>query len=147
MRIAQELDQHYIAIKGAHKGGHIYWANSAQAVTTSNTKMKAVLTLSPVDYKCGVKMVRGTGEINPADTCGALQNDDGLFREILYFNPGPGDALDELPFYDRPMKSGEKHQFFLIQERKCQQMAILAMKPCIMPIKRFFHIAKGVLTS
>ncbi len=111
LKMAQALDQHCIAIKGAHKGGHIYWANSAQAVTTSNTKMKTVLTLSPVDYKCGVKLVRSTGEIKPADTYGALQNDDGSFREILYFNPGPGDTLDELPFYDRPMQSGEKHQF------------------------------------
>ena len=111
LRMAQELDQHCIAIKGAHKGGHIYWANSAQAVTTSNTKMKTVLTLSPVDYKCGIKLIKSTGVIQPGDSYGALQNDDGSFREVLYFNPGPGDTLDELPFYDRPMKSGEKHQF------------------------------------
>ena len=116
LKMAQALDQHCIAIKGAHKGGHIYWANATQGVVTSNTKMKTVLTLSPVDYKCGVKMIRSSGVIKPGDSYGALQNDDGSFREVLYFNPCPGGTLDELPFYDRPMKSGEKHQFLGMAE-------------------------------
>jgi len=111
LKMAQALDQHCIAIKGAHKGGHIYWANATQGVVTSNSIKKTVLTLSPVDYKCGIKLIKSTGVIKLADTYGALQNDDGSFREVLYFNPGPGDTLDELPFYDRPMQSGEKHQF------------------------------------
>lgn len=116
LKMAQALDQHCIAIKGAHKGGHIYWANATQGVVTSNTKKKTVLTLSPVDYKCGVKMIRSTGVIKPGDSYGALQNDDGSFREVLYFNPGEGGILDELPFYDTPLQSGEKHQFLGMAE-------------------------------
>lgn len=116
LEIAKAQDQHCVAIKGAHKGGHIYWANTTQAVTTSNTKIKTVLTLSPVDYKCGVKMVKSSGEIKPADTYGALQNDDGSFREVLWYNPGPGNTLDEMPFYDRPLRTGEKCQFLGMKE-------------------------------
>ena len=61
-------------------------------------------------------MIRSSGVIKPGDSYGALQNDDGSFREVLYFNPCPGGTLDELPFYDRPMKSGEKHQFLGMAE-------------------------------
>lgn len=116
LKIVQSLNQHCIVIKGAHKGGHIYWANRTQAVTTSNNKLKTVLTFYPVDYKCGVKLVKSTGEIKPADTYGALQNDDGSFREVLYFNPADDGSLDELPFYDRPLQSGEKHNFLGMKE-------------------------------
>lgn len=116
LKIVQALNQHCVAIKGAHKGGHIYWANRTQAVTTSNNKLKTVLTFYPVDYKCGVKLVKSTGEIKPADTYGALQNDDGSFREVLYFNPNEDGTLDECPFYDRPLQSGEKHNFLGMKE-------------------------------
>ncbi len=116
LKIVQSLNQHCIVIKGAHKGGHIYWANTTQAVTTSNNKLKTLLTLYPVDYKCGVKLVKSTGEIKPADTYGALQNDDGSFREVLYFNPNEDGTLDECPFYDRPLQSGEKHNFLGMKE-------------------------------
>lgn len=132
LEIAKALNQHCIAIKGAHKGGHIYWANATQAVTTSNTKMKTVLTLSPVDYKCGVKMVRSTGEIKPADTYGALQNDDGTFREVLYFNPAENGSLDELPFYDRPLSSGDKYQFLGMKEGDGRQEGIFSY---MIPVK------------
>lgn len=144
LKMAQALDQHCIAIKGAHKGGHIYWANCTQAVTTSNTKMKTVLTLAPVDYKCGVKMVKHTGEIKLADTYGALQNDDGTFREVLYFNPGPGDNLDELPFYDRPLQSGEKHQFLGMADGEGRQEGLFTF---MIPMKEagftYEHSSRG----
>lgn len=105
LRIAEALQQHCIAIKSPHKGGHIYWANKTQTVKTSNSRNKTVLTLAPVDYKCGIKQVKSTGEIKAADNYGTLSEEDKSFREIVYCNLDENGGLDEVPFYDLPLDS------------------------------------------
>lgn len=105
LRIAEALGQHCIAIRSPSKGGHIYWANKTQTVKTSNSRNKTVLTLSPVDYKCGIKQVKSTGEIKAADNYGTLSEEDKSFREIVYCNLDENGGLDEVPFYDLPLDS------------------------------------------
>ena len=78
-------------------------------------------------------MIQSTGEIKQGDSYGALQNDEGTFREVLYFNPGPGDTLDELPFYDRPMQSGEKHQFLGMRDGDGRQEGLFTF---MIPMKQ-----------
>ena len=106
MEIAKALKQHCIAIKSPHKGGHIYWFNTNQTIKTSNTGNKTLLSLSPVDYKCGIKKVKSTGEIKAADNYGCLSNPDRTFREVVYCSLNESGGLDEVPFYDLPIKSG-----------------------------------------
>lgn len=105
LRIAEALEQHCIAIKSPHKGGHIYWYNRNQTIKTSNSGNKTVLTLSPVDYKCGIKQVKSTGEIKAADNYGCLSKPDRSFREVVYCNLNEDGGLDEVPFFDLPLKS------------------------------------------
>ena len=105
LRIAEALQQHCIAIKSPNKGGHIYWFNKSQAVKTSNSGNRTVLSLSPVDYKCGIKQVKSTGEIKAADNYGCLSKPDRSFREVVYCNLNESGGLDEVPFFDLPLKS------------------------------------------
>lgn len=105
VNIAAALQQHCIAIKSPNKGGHIYWFNRKQAVKVSNSGNKTVLTLSPVDYKCGIRQVKSTGEIKAADNYGCLSKPDKTFREVVYCNVTESGELDEVPFYDLPLKS------------------------------------------
>lgn len=105
LRIAEALRQHCIAIKSPNKGGHIYWYNKSQAVKTSNSGNRTVLSLSPVDYKCGIKQVKSTGEIKAADNYGCLSKPDRSFREVVYCNLNESGGLDEVPFFDLPLKS------------------------------------------
>ena len=109
--IVKALEQSCIVIKSPHKGGHIYWFNRNHSYTVSNSINKTILTLSPVDYKCGIKIVKSTGEIKDSDCYGCLSNDDKTLRKILYIKINDDNTLDELPFYDLPMKSGIKHNF------------------------------------
>lgn len=105
VRIAEALKQHCIAIKSPNKGGHIYWFNENQSVKVSNTGNKTVLTLSPVDYKAGIKLIRSTGEVKASDNYGCLSKPDRSFREIVYCHISETGALDEVPFYDLPLKT------------------------------------------
>ena len=105
VKIAKELGQHCIAIKSPNRGGHIYWGNRFQSVKVNNNGNKTLLTLSPVDYKCGIKLVKSTGEIKEADCYGTLSNSDRTFREILYCSLNDSGELDEIPFYDLPIKA------------------------------------------
>ena len=111
VKIAEALKQNCIAIKSPNKGGHIYWFNKNQAVKVSNSGNKTVLTLSPVDYKCGIKLVKSTGAIKAADNYGCLSKPDKSFREVVYCSFTDAGELDELPFYDLPIKAGVKHDF------------------------------------
>lgn len=111
VKIAAELKQHCIAIKSPNKGGHIYWFNKNQTVKVSNSGNKTLLTLSPVDYKCGIKQVKSTGEIKAADNYGCLSKPDRTFREVVYCSITESGELDEIPFFDLPLKSGAKHSF------------------------------------
>lgn len=104
LELAKKLNQHCIAIKGAHKGGHIYFFNVNQSYKSSNNKNTTVLSFYPVDYKCGIKLVKSTGEIKASDSYGALSKDDKTLREILYCNIKKDGTLDEIPFYDLPLK-------------------------------------------
>ena len=100
LRIAEALQQHCIAIKSPNKGGHIYWANERQTVKTSNSGNRTVLTLYPVDYKCGIKQVKSTGEVKASDNYGCLSKEDRTLREVVYCNLDENGGLDEVPFYD-----------------------------------------------
>ena len=113
VQIAKDNEEHCIAIKspGGPDRGHIYYFDHQQRLLVGNTKMKTVLTLFPIDYKCGQKIVKSTGEIKTADSAGALSKPDGTFRDVVYFNPKDNQTLDEVPFYHLPMKSGTKHDF------------------------------------
>ena len=113
VQIAKDNEEHCIAIKspGGPDRGHIYYFDYQQRLLVGNTKMKTVLTLFPIDYKCGQKVIKSTGEVKATDSAGALSKPDGTFRDIAYFNPKEDQTLDEVPFYHLPMKSGTKHDF------------------------------------
>jgi len=105
LQLVKESGDHCVVIKSAHKGGHFYWFNSNHAIKTNNNKNVTVLTFAPVDYKCGIKVIKSTGEIKDADLYGALCMDDGSPREIVYCNIHDDYTLDEIPFYDLPIKT------------------------------------------
>lgn len=111
LRIAKALKQRCIAVKSPNKGGHFYWFNTERRPIRNNSGNKTMLTLCPVDYKSGIKEVQSTGEIKKAKCATSLSKEDGTLREVLYANVGEGDTLDEIPFYDFPLKSGAKHDF------------------------------------
>lgn len=105
LSIAESLQQNCIAIKSQNKGGHIYWFNRTHSVKTSNSGNRTVLSLAPVDYKCGIKQVKSTGEIKSADNYGCLSKQDRTFREVVYCKLDENGGLDEIPFYDLPLKT------------------------------------------
>ena len=111
LRIAKALKQCCIVIKSPNKGGHFYWFNSDRQPIKNNSGNKTVLTLHPVDYKSGIRQIASTGEIKPAKCATSLSKEDGTLREVLYSNVKDGGLLDEIPFYDLPLKSGVKHDF------------------------------------
>lgn len=111
LRIAKALKQCCIVIKSPNKGGHFYWFNSGRQPIKNNSGNKTVLTLHPVDYKSGIRQIVSTGEIKPAKCATSLSKEDGTLREVLYANVKDGGLLDEIPFYDLPLKSGVKHDF------------------------------------
>lgn len=100
VKIARALGQNCVAIKSQNRGGHIYWMNKQRQIITSNNHNKTFLTLYPVDYKCGVKLIRSTGEIKEADNVGCISMEDKSLREVVYFQTNEDGGLDELPFYD-----------------------------------------------
>lgn len=111
LKIAKALKQCCIVIKSPNKGGHFYWFNSDRQPIKNNSGNKTVLTLHPVDYKSGIRQIASTGEIKPAKCATSLSKEDGTLREVLYANVKDGGLLDEIPFYDLPLKSGVKHDF------------------------------------
>jgi len=119
--IAKASNQHCIVIKSPNKGGHFYWFNRKQSINISNSGNKTVLTLSPIDYKCGIRVVKSTGEVKEADNYGCLSKTDKSFREVVYCNIYDDLGLDEIPFYDLPMKSGTKHNFLGMAEGDSRQ--------------------------
>lgn len=111
LKIAEALKQHCIAVKSPNKGGHFYWFNTKRYPIKNNSGNKTMLTLCPVDYKSGIREIQSTGEIKKAKCATSLSKEDGTLREVLYANIGEGNTLDEIPFYDFPLKSGVKHDF------------------------------------
>lgn len=110
VNMAKALKQHCIAIKGMNKGGHIYWFNKERKITKSNTANRTLLSITKVDYKCGIKVIASTGEIKPSKAAGCLsleKDDDNTkrapFREVVYCNLTRERELDEIPFYDLPL--------------------------------------------
>jgi putative DNA primase/helicase len=116
LNIAKALNQHCIVIKSPNKGGHFFWFNVGKQPIKNNSGNKTVLTLNPVDYKTGIRRVESTGEIKKAKCAASLSKEDGSLREILYANIKDGETLDEVPFYDLPLKSGSKHDFLNMGE-------------------------------
>lgn len=111
LNIAKAQQQHCIVIKSPNKGGHFFWFNTQNQLIKNNSGNKTLLTLSPVDYKTGIKKVESTGEIKKAKCAASLSKEDGSLREVLYANVKEDGTLDEIPFYDFPLKSGTKHDF------------------------------------
>lgn len=69
-----------------------------------------------VDYKCGIRLIESSGEIKAAKNCASLSKEDGSLREVLYAEFTAANELDEIPFYDLPLKSGVKHDFLNMSE-------------------------------
>lgn len=116
LKIAKEQRQNCIVIKSPNKGGHFYWFNRQQIPIKSNSGNKTVLTLSPVDYKAGIRKVENTGEVKRAKCAGSLSTESGELREILYCSIKEDNTLDEIPFYDLPLNSGDKFTFLNMGE-------------------------------
>ncbi len=116
LNIAKALKQHCIVIKSPNKGGHFYWFNREMQPIKNNSGNKTLLTLYPVDYKTGIRRIESTGEIKKAKCAASLSKEDGSLREILYANIREDGTLDEVPFYDLPLKSGAKHEFLNMGE-------------------------------
>lgn len=116
LKIAKAQNQHCIVIKSPNKGGHFFWFNTQKQLIKNNSGNKTLLTLSPVDYKTGIKRVESTGEIKKAKCAASLSKEDGSLREVVYANVKDGETLDEVPFYDLPLKSGSKHNFLNMGE-------------------------------
>lgn len=114
VKIAQSKGEHFIAIKGAHKGGHLYYYNNTHSITKASNHNETALSLYPADYKLGCKKVKD--EYKPSDSYAALSNDDGSDREVICFNPSDDGTLDEIPFYHRPIKSAAEHKFLGMDE-------------------------------
>lgn len=108
LRITEAKQEHCIVIRSENRGGHFYWYNQQLKITGSTVHNKTALTLEPVDYKCGFRKVKSTGEIKEADTYGALSMKDRTFREVVYCNPTETMELDEVPFYDLPVQTWGK---------------------------------------
>ena len=115
LKIAKALKQHCIVIKSPNRGGHFYWFNQQQIPLNLN-KQKTLLTLSPVDYKTGIKKIKSTGEIKEANCAGSISNPDGTLREVVYCNIKEDGTLDDIPFYDLILNSGEKFDFLNMGE-------------------------------
>lgn len=111
LNIAKAQKQHCIVIKSPNKGGHFFWFNTQNQLIKNNSGNKTLLTLSPVDYKTGIKKVESTGEIKKAKCAASLSKEDGSLREVLYANIKEDRTLDEIPFYDLPLKGNVKHDF------------------------------------
>lgn len=111
LKIAKALKESCIVIRSANKGGHFYWFNLERNPVKSNSGNKTLLTLYPVDYKSGIRRIVSTGEIKAAKCATSLSKMDGTWRDVLYANIKEGNSLDEIPFYDLPLKSGAKHDF------------------------------------
>lgn len=116
LKIAKAKNQHCIVIKSPNKGGHFFWFNTQKQLIKNNSGNKTLLTLSPVDYKTGIRRVESTGEIKKAKCAASLSKEDGSLREVVYANVKDGETLDEVPFYDLPLKSGSKHDFLNMGE-------------------------------
>lgn len=146
VQIAKDNEEHCIAIQspGGPDRGHIYYFDRQQRLLVGNTKMKTVLTFSPVDYKCGQKAVKSTGEIKAADSAGALSTPDGTFRNIVFFNPKDDQTLDEVPFYHLPIKSGEKFDFQGMKEGDGRQDGLFTYMG---PMKRAGYSYDEYLTA
>lgn len=111
VKIAVAKKEHCVAIKSPNRGGHFYFNNTGFSVSQSVPHRKTLLTLNPTDYKPGIKVVKSTGEIKEAKNFGSVSMPDGSFREIVYANFKEDGTLDEIPFYDLPLKSNAKHDF------------------------------------
>lgn len=116
LKMAKELKQHCVVIRSPNKGGHFFWYNNQKQPIKSNSGNKTVLTLHPVDYKCGIRLIESSGEIKAAKNCASLSKEDGSLREVLYAEFTAANELDEIPFYDLPLKSGVKHDFLNMSE-------------------------------
>lgn len=111
LKIAKETGEHCIVIRSTNRGGHFFWFNRDQKITVSNSHNKTGLTLYPVDYKAGIRKVKSTGEVKKATCAACLSHPDGKRREIIYANVKDDGTLDEIPFYDLPLKSGDEFRF------------------------------------
>lgn len=111
LEIAKARKEHCAVIRSQEKGGHFYFFDNQHLVQTGNNSNKTFLTLSPVDYKLGYKIIKSTGEIKDSASYGALFKPDGTLREVVYCNILDDNTLDEIPFYDLRITAPEKYDF------------------------------------
>lgn len=111
LKIAIARKEHCVVIKSPNRGGHFYYDNVNRIISKSVDHKKTLLTLHPTDYKPGIKLVESSGEIKAAKNCGCISMPDGSMRKILYANIREDGTLDEIPFYDVPLKSEVKYEF------------------------------------
>lgn len=123
LKISISLKECCVAVRSPNKGGHFWW-NAPQEPPKSNSGNKNVLTLFPVDYKSGIRKVESTGELKPAKCAESLSCEDGSLREVVYCNFKDDWQLDEVPFYDLPMKTKSKHEFLGMEEGDGRQDAL-----------------------
>ena len=133
LQIARKRQEHCIVIRSQGRGGHFYWFDTLHAVQLSNNKNKTLLTLYPVDYKCGYKIIKSTGENKEADNYGCLSKEDRSLREIVYCNIREDNTLDEIPFYDLRLKSDEKFDFLGMVEGDSRQENLYSY---MIPVKK-----------
>lgn len=145
LRISKAKQEHCIVIRSENRGGHFYWFNRQKKVTGSTTHNKTALTLDPVDYKCGFRTVKSTGETKEADTYGALSMKDRTFREVVYCNPTAAGELDEVPFYDLPVRAWGKDTgvSFLDMEEGSRQESFFQY---MIPLKKAGYTYEEYLT-
>lgn len=106
---------HCIAVRGSHKGGHIYFSNKNMTVPKKSIGKKILLTLSPVDLLTGGKV--SINEIKPYKSASiGLCKDSGCYRKIDYYNINEDDTLDEIPFYFLPVQGADKFNALNMKE-------------------------------
>ena len=121
LQIAKDLHQNCIAVQSPNKGGHFYWRNKEKKPVPNNSGNKNFLTLHPIDYKSGVRLVKRTGEVTSATCVASISKEDGTLREVRYCKFNENGNLDEVPFYDLPLKSGTKHDFLGMKDGEGRQ--------------------------
>lgn len=116
LKIAREKKECCVAIESQKRGGHMYWFDREHTVKSSVIHRKTLLTFNPVDYKCGYKIIKNSGEIRQADNYACLSKEDKTLRNVVYSNIREDGTLEEIPFYDLPISGADNFSFFNMSE-------------------------------
>ena len=111
LKIAKAKKEHCVVIESESRGGHFYWFDRNYTVQKSNAGNVTLLSLDHVDYKCGYRIIKATGEVKAADTYGTLSKNDKSLRKLVYCNVKTDNTLDEIPFYDLRLSEDSKKTY------------------------------------